>query len=137
MRLTIELNSFKDVGEAAFASVWLDTAMLRWSRESHELLDLPKWGIVVPATGETRLCDQSETAPHLIASLEKLDLDELAKSPHTHDFNEPPGPHDRSRGRALLHGCNETKTSVGKWRILFIDRETTTAEHSNFADDAG
>lgn len=98
MRLTLDLNSFKDFGEAAFASLWLDTELHRWSRESHELLDLPKWGILVSTTGETQLCDQSETDPVPIVSLEKLRLDRFSESPQAHESSEPPGPHDRSSG---------------------------------------
>ena len=139
MRLTLELKSFKDFGETAFASLWLDTRLWRWSRESHELLELPKWGIVVPAAGETHLCGQTESAPRVIACLENLNLDKLVSSTGTHDFNAPPGPHNQSRGRALLYELNneEKKPSEGRWRVLFIDRETTVAERSNFTDETG
>jgi len=135
MRLTLDLISF-DFDDAAFASLWLDTEMHRWSRESHELLNLPGWGVLVSVKGETRLCGQSETEPATIVRLEMLDLDQLSESTRTHERSEPPGTHDRSTGRALLYGADAGgKPSVGKWKILYIDHETTRAEHSYFADD--
>lgn len=42
MRTTLDLRSFDVFEETAFAFLWLDTELHRWSREIHELLDLPK-----------------------------------------------------------------------------------------------
>jgi uncharacterized protein DUF3564 len=84
MRITLDLRSFDDFDEAAFASLWLDTEMHRWSRESHEQLDLPKWGVVNLSPGETHLCGQTENDRIPLVRLEGLDLDyETTRAEHS------------------------------------------------------
>lgn len=136
MRVTLDLRSFDDFDEAAFASLWLDTEMHRWSRESHEQLDLPKWGVMNLSPGETHLCGQAENDRIPLVHLEGLDLDQPSELKPTHYCNRPRSPHEGASGRALMCGADAAKKpSVGRWSILYLDYETTRAEHSNFADD--
>jgi hypothetical protein len=135
MRITLDLHSFDNFGRAAFASLWLDTEMHRWSRESHELLDLPKWGLLQSTSGETHLCGQSETTPVVIVRLERLNLDQPSGPKRTRDRNRSIAPHEQASGRAVIYGADAgEKPSAGRWRILYLDHETTQAEHGNFAD---
>jgi hypothetical protein len=135
MRITLDIHSFDDFDKAAFASLWLDTPMRRWSREGHESLELPRWGILEWTPTETQLYGPSENEPELIVCLEKLDIYRIVAARQMDHCNLPPGLHGGASGRALLYDVKATnKPAVGRWRILYIDHETTQAEHSNFTD---
>jgi hypothetical protein len=136
MRITLDLYSFAHLSQAAYASLWLDTEMRRWSREGHELLELPKWGILELAPGVTLLCGETDNCP--IVALEKLDLYSSVQLQRTGGRHSDAGPHEGASGRALMYlSDEEKKPPIGKWRILCVDHETIRAEHSNFADDIG
>jgi hypothetical protein len=97
MRVTVDIYSFDNLGQAAYASLWLDTEMRRWSRESHDLLELPKWGILELAPGVTLVCGETDTC-HIV-TLEKLDLYSSFQLQRTGDRPgdaDPPGRGERS-----------------------------------------
>lgn len=134
MRVTVDIYSFDNLGQAAYASLWLDTEMRRWSRESHDLLELPKWGILELAPGVTLVCGETDTC-HIV-TLEKLDLYSSFQLQRTGDRPGDAGPQEGASGRALMYQRDdENKPSIGRWRILCVDHETIRAEHSIFADD--
>src|SRR5260370_2411448 len=105
MRVTLDIYSFDNLSQAAYASLWLDTEMRRWSRESHELLELPKWGILELAPGVTLVCGETDTCP--IVALEKLDLYSSVQLQRTGERHGDARPQEGASGRALMYQSDE------------------------------
>lgn len=121
MRLTIHLDTFDRINPMAFAILWLDKDMRRWSREGHHGLDLPKWGALRVDCGNTLVCGPHDSRPFCV--LEGLDL------------NTAGGPFEGETGRTQWC-ANEGRTLMsGHWHVQCVDTGCVNPESSIFAGD--
>ncbi|MEM5450693.1 MULTISPECIES: DUF3564 family protein [Paraburkholderia] len=118
MRLTILINGSDPAVNHEFALVWIDLDQKRWSRESHEGVDLPSWGDVRAGGDETVLCAPQTDAPLCI--MRGLSLNERQEVHSGHGDASWP---DNS-------ACRET---AWQWRLQAVDRKSVRAANSLFA----
>jgi hypothetical protein len=134
MRITIKLDAFDHASEAAFAVLWLDRELGRWSREAHDRLDLPPWGVWSCADGGLLLLDPETSQPVLM--LRGLTLGTPANIANASAVCEPA---ETQNGCAEYFECGANREAhapeSGHWHIQCIDRETTVAEHEVFSDE--
>jgi hypothetical protein len=118
MRLTILINGSDPAVNHEFALVWIDLDQQRWSRESHEGVDLPSWGEVRAEGDETVLCAPQTDAP--LCVMRGLSLSKRQEILLRH------GDASWSDNGA----CTET---AWQWRLQAVDRKSVCAANSLFA----
>jgi hypothetical protein len=118
MRLTILINGSDPSVNHDFALVWIDLDQQRWSRESHEGVDLPSWGDVRAHGDETVLCAPQNDTP--VCIMRGLGLN---KGPEI-------GSDQGDASWADHHARNATSW---QWRLQAIDRKSVHAANSLFA----
>ncbi|MFP6561361.1 DUF3564 domain-containing protein [Paraburkholderia sp. B3] len=118
MRLTILINGSDPTVNHDYAVLWLDTDQHRWSRESHDGIDLPEWGELRDTDGVTSLCAPLDTSP--LCTLRGLYVNRRQEISSAH-------------GDATW-SCETTHSPMeGQWRLQAVDRQTIRAEHALFA----
>ena len=116
MRLTVLING--PVVKHEFALVWIDLDEQRWSRESHEGVNLPSWGAVRANNGETVLCmPQSEVPLCIMRGLNLNKWQEICAGHGDASWSEN-------------GACN---ASTWQWRVQAVDRKSVRAANSLFA----
>ncbi|WP_277182929.1 DUF3564 family protein [Caballeronia sp. BR00000012568055] len=133
MRITLKLDAFSDAKTSDYAVIWLDQESGRWSRESHDGIELPSWGIWKPTENGTLLLPPD--AGTLLFLLRGLRL------------GASPGFADRRDSQAEQNGrvvClradmrNRSRLmSMGHWHVQCVDRDSIVAEHEIFSDEPG
>ena len=121
MRITVHIDTFDRVDPGAYAILWLDDALLEWSREAHANLPLPSWGRLQRRPSATLVCLPDGANP--IFELEGLEL-------HKHG-----GPFEGETGVAWWFARDGANPESGHWHVQCIDDQPTEAESSIFADD--
>ncbi|ACD20646.1 DUF3564 domain-containing protein [Paraburkholderia phytofirmans] len=119
MRLTVHLDTFDRAHPMAFAILWLDKDTRQWSREGHQGLDLPEWGMLHVDCGNTLVCGPDGSAP--VCVLEGLDL------------NDAEGPFEGETGRAQWCAERGRDLMSGHWHVQCIDTDQIAPEHGLFA----
>ena len=118
MRLTILINGPERVTNPDFALVWLDTLQQRWSRESHQGVDLPSWGEIRESNGQTVLCaPASERALCTISGLVVTRRQEISAT----------------QGQAIWPSSVPQTQRPDRWRLQAVDRGSICAADSLFA----
>jgi hypothetical protein len=118
MRLTILINGPDPTVNHDYAVLWLDIDQQRWSRESHDGVDLPAWGELHDTGGVTTLCAPSASEP--LCTLSGLHVDRRQQV-------------SKSEGDATW-SCEVSHAPMnGFWRLQAVDRQAIRAEHSLFA----
>lgn len=131
MRITIKLDAFDRVSDAAYAVIWLDTSCGRWSREGHDRIELPAWGTWQSATDGTLLLDPATHAPLFLFRGMRLDAAEDSRNV----IDSKKAEHGRVERFGIgPDGAALTKDS-GHWHVQCVDREATIAEHEIFSDE--
>lgn len=120
MRITLHLDTF-DNDPCAYAILWLDDKSLRWSREAHAGLTLPRWGLLRSEPDGTLISGPSGTRP--LSMLEGLSIGRHG------------GPLEGETGRACLYAIGSIVQASGHWHVQCVDNENTEPEFSVFADD--
>ena len=118
MRLTILINGSDPTVNHDYAVLWLDTDQHRWSRESHEGIDLPKWGEMRDTNGVTSLCAPLDSAP--LCTLSGLHVNRRQEISSSH-------------GDATWSCESSHERMEGKWRLQAVDRQAVQAENALFA----
>ena len=118
MRLTILINGPDPTVNHDYAVLWLDIEQQRWSRESHDGVDLPAWGELHDANGVTTLCAPSADQP--LCTLRGLHVDRRQQI-------------STAQGDATWSREQSHKPMSGYWRLQAVDRQPVHAEHSVFA----
>jgi hypothetical protein len=118
MRLTILINAPQPTANPDFALVWLDTLQQRWSRESHQGVDLPTWGEIQTSDGQTVLCAPASDQP--LCTISGLIVTGRQEISATH-------------GQAIWPSSVLQAQGPGHWRIQAVDRESICAADSLFA----
>jgi hypothetical protein len=121
MRVTVKLDTFDLAGPNAFAVLWLDRVTQRWSREGHESLDLPAWGVVRELPQGLAICDT--TGSRIIMMLGALGFEVCAPA----DVSEVQGP-------AGYFSTGSDASDTGHWRVQCIEREAIQAERDSFLE---
>jgi hypothetical protein len=119
MRLTILINGSDPTVNHDYAVLWLDTDEHRWSRESHQGIDLPAWGELHDAGNVTALCAPSEAEP--LCTLRGLHVDRKQRISAT-------------QGDAAWSSASARAQMTGYWRLQAVDRQHVLAEHRLFGD---
>lgn len=119
MRLTILINGPDPTVNHDYAVLWLDTEQQRWSRESHDGVDLPEWGELRDADGVTALCAPSTEEP--LCTLRGLHVDRRQQV-------------SKSQGDATWSRAASHAPMSGFWRLQAVDRQAIRAENSLFAE---
>ncbi|WP_322046451.1 DUF3564 family protein [Paraburkholderia sp. J67] len=118
MRLTILINHPERTTNSDFALVWVDTRQKRWSRESHQGVDLPSWGEIHESDGQIVLCAPASDRPLCtIGGLSVTRSQEI-------------GP---TRGEVIWPSNGAQARRPNYWRLQAVDRETICAADSLFA----
>jgi len=117
MRLTILINGSDPTVNHDYAVLWLDTDQHRWSRESHEGIDIPPWGEMHDADGVTTLCAPSNDAP--LCTLRGLHVDRKQGV-------------SAAQGSAAWSSAQAHTQTTGYWRLQAVDRQPVHAEHGVF-----
>ncbi|PLZ04152.1 hypothetical protein CY652_00225 [Burkholderia sp. WAC0059] len=120
MRLTILVNGPDQAAHHDYAVLWLDTEQQRWSRESHEGIDLPEWGELHDTGSLTTLCAPGEDEP--LCTLRGLHVD--------------PDPKRQFRSTAgdATWSCTPSHTlASGFWKLQAVDRMPVHAESALFS----
>lgn len=123
MRVTLHLDSFDRLAPGAWAIVWIDTEVGKWSREGHAGMALPQWGRYRSyrgAQGETCLV-AGEAGPEL-CTIEGLDLGAAG------------GPFEGEHGHAQWHG-DAHEPVQGDWHVQCVDETANVPEEGLFADE--
>lgn len=118
MRLTILINGSDPTVNHDYAVLWLDTDQRRWSRESHDGIDLPEWGELHDVDGVTSLCAPLEQEP--LCTLRGLHVNRRQEISSAH--GDATWASDRSRAQM-----------AGQWRLQAVDRQAVHAENALFA----
>ncbi|MGN6230422.1 MAG: DUF3564 family protein [Trinickia sp.] len=120
MRITLHLDTF-DTDPRAYAILWLDDGLLKWSREAHGGLTLPEWGPLRAEPSGTLICEPSGTRPLFL--LEGLQLGTQG------------GPFEGELG--LVRQCtpDSSNPTSGHWHVQCLDNENVAPECGLFADD--
>lgn len=118
MRLTILINGPDPTVNHDYAVLWLDIEQQRWSRESHDGIELPAWGELRDADGVTTLCAPSADTP--LCTLRGLHVD---RRQHV----------SKSQGDATWSREASHAPMSGFWRLQAVDRQAIRAEHELFA----
>jgi hypothetical protein len=118
MRLTILINGSDPTVNHDYAVLWLDTDQRRWSRESHDGINLPEWGELRDADGVTSLCAPRDDAP--LCTLRGLHVNRRQEISSAH-------------GDATWSCKSSHRPMQGQWRLQAVDRKVVRAEHSLFA----
>lgn len=118
MRLTILINGSDPTVNHDYAVLWLDTDQQRWSRESHDGIELPAWGELRDTGGVTALCAPSADEP--LCTLRGLHVDR-----HQHVTS--------SQGDAVWSCVPSRSPTAGFWRLQAVDRQPVKAEYALFA----
>ncbi|PFH20644.1 DUF3564 family protein [Burkholderia sp. JKS000303] len=121
MRITLHLDTFACDNPSAYAILWIDTAMRRWSREGHAGMDLPVWGTLVREGGATLM-----TGPDDAGALCWLD---------DFDLDAPSGPFEGQAGIARWLRDARQAPVPGAWRVQCVDDTAETPEHEIFTGD--
>lgn len=131
MRITIKLDAFDRVSDAAYAVIWLDTNCGRWSREGHDRVELPAWGTWQSATDGTLLLDPAAHAPvFLLRGMRPDSAEDLRNAIDTKKAE-----HGRVERFGIgPDGAARMKDS-GHWHVQCVDREATIAEHEIISDE--
>jgi hypothetical protein len=119
MRVTIKLDAFDHADSDAFAVLWLDRETQRWSREGHEALDLPTWGILRELPQGRAICDA--TRGRTLMMLQALAFEACAPQ----DVQE-------ARGPAEYFPTEGNAADTGHWHVQCVEREPIQAEHDSF-----
>jgi len=118
MRLTILINGPDPTVNHDYAVLWLDTDQRRWSRESHDGINLPAWGELHDQDGVTALCAPLEAAP--LCQLRGLHVNRRQEISASH-------------GDATW-ACEPSRGPMeGQWRLQAVDRMAVRAENALFA----
>jgi hypothetical protein len=118
MRLTILINGPDPTVNHDFALVWLDMEQKRWSRESHEGVDLPAWGEIRETDGELTLCAPEGELP--LCEIRGLSLTRRQEI-------------SAAQGQATWPtDASQTRMS-GYWRLQAVERGPINAEDALFA----
>jgi hypothetical protein len=118
MRLTILINGSDPTVNHDYAVLWLDTEQHRWSRESHQGIDIPPWGELRDVDGVTMLCAPSTDAP--LCTLRGLHVDRKQRV-------------SAAQGSAAWSSPKaRAPTTNGYWRLQAVDRQPVHAEHGVF-----
>ncbi|MFP3504824.1 DUF3564 family protein [Burkholderia sp. SIMBA_062] len=120
MRITLHLDTFACDNPSAYAILWIDTAMRRWSREGHAGMDLPAWGTLV-----------HEGSATLMKGSDNLDLCWL----DDFDLDAPSGPFEGQSGIARWLRDARQAPVPGTWRVQWVDVTAETPEHEVFTGD--
>ncbi|WP_043284238.1 DUF3564 family protein [Paraburkholderia oxyphila] len=120
MRLTILINSPERTANPHFALVWLDTRQKRWSRESHQGVDLPTWGEIQESDGQIVLCAPASDRP--LCTISGLIVTRRQEVSATHGQVIWPS--------SVLQAQTQTP---GYWRLQAVDRESICAADALFA----
>jgi len=118
MRLTILINGPDPTVNHDYAVLWLDTDQRRWSRESHDGIDLPEWGEMRDTDGVTALCAPLNESP--LCTLRGLHVNRRQEISTSHG--------DATWSCEASHAPME-----GQWRLQAVDRLAVHAEHALFA----
>lgn len=118
MRLTILINGPDPTVNHDYAVLWLDTDQQRWSRESHEGIDLPAWGEMRDSNGVTALCAPLDNSP--LCTLRGLHVNRRQEISSAHG--------DATWSCEISHAHME-----GQWRLQAVDRQAVHAENALFA----
>ncbi len=121
MRITVHLGQFDHVDPRAYAILWLDDALLEWSREAHFRLSLPSWGRLRTDAGITLVCGPDGVKP--VFALEGM------------AFGVDGGPFEGEAGIARWYADDSAKPESGHWIVQCVDDQQTLPESSVFADD--
>jgi len=118
MRLTILINGPERTANPEFALVWLDTLQQRWSRESHQGVDLPTWGEIQASDGQTVLCAPASDRP--LCTISGLIVTRRQEISAT-------------QGPAIWPSSVLQAQGTSHWRLQAVDRESICAADSLFA----
>ncbi|MEZ2354641.1 DUF3564 family protein [Caballeronia sp. RCC_10] len=130
MRITIKLDAFERAA-TAYAVLWLDVDSGRWSRESHDRIEIPSWGTWQTAVNGTLLTDRDTHAPLLL--LCGLELNASAASRLSLPLQET---HGGRADRLIVDENAATRPcDSGHWHIQCVDCEVIVAEHEIFSDE--
>jgi hypothetical protein len=120
MRLTILING--PVVKHEFALVWIDLDQQRWSRESHEGVNLPSWGAVRTDNGETVLCaPRSDTPLCIIRGLNVSKRQEIHSGHGDASWSD----------KGVSNGARSE--AAWQWRLQAVDHKSVRAANSLFA----
>jgi hypothetical protein len=114
MRLTIKIDRRDQAMQPSFAVLWLDTEEQLWSREAHQGIDLPTWGMVKDVEGAIALC--SADSGEAVCRLQGLSFDAIAPVAWS------------GRGKALL----ASQQAEGDWRLQAVETGTVQPETRGF-----
>ncbi|CAB3803958.1 hypothetical protein LMG28688_05878 [Paraburkholderia caffeinitolerans] len=118
MRLTILIKCPARTVNPDFALVWLDTREKRWSRESHQGVDLPAWGELQESDGQTVLCAPASDRP--LCTISGLSVTRRQEISAT-------------QGQAIWPSSVVQTQRPGHWRLQAVDHESIVAADSLFA----
>jgi hypothetical protein len=118
MRITTRLDY--PAKHDAFAVLWLDTDSCLWSREMHDGVDIPSWGLLRFEPGATLICDQH--APDPLCALIGLDVNDAAHLA------------EEQVGRAAWYGDPAPGLQPDRWHVRCIDATQTNAENGVFGE---
>lgn len=116
MRITVKLDQPTDPDR--FAVLWLDLETHHWSREMHNGIDIPSWGLLRAAQGATLICAPDSTDP--LCDFTGLDLE------------------DRTRliegqcGQVTWHGDSGLEVPRDHWHVQCVEFGSIEAENEVF-----
>jgi Protein of unknown function (DUF3564) len=116
MRITIKLDQPADPD--AFAVLWLDLESRHWSREMHNGVEIPSWGLMRAAPGATLICDPD--SPHPLCALTGLDLEDRTRLI------------EGQSGHVLWYCDSNLGARLDCWHVQCIESESTEAENEVF-----
>lgn len=121
MRVTLHFDSFDRLAPGAWAIVWIDTDVGKWSREGHAGMEVPQWGRYRSTQGGTCLIAGEDGAE--FCTIDGLDLT-AASGPFE-------GEHGRAQWRSGAHA-----PVYGDWHVQCVDETACVPEEGLFADEA-
>lgn len=116
MRITIKLDQPED--QDRFAVLWLDLELRHWSREMHSGVDIPSWGLLRTAPGETLMCDPDST--DALCALTGLDLENRARLV------------EGQFGHVVWYGDSNQEARLDRWHVQCIESGSIEAENEVF-----
>jgi hypothetical protein len=118
MRITTRLDYHAK--HDAFAVLWLDTDSCLWSREMHDGVDIPSWGLLRFEPGATLIFDQHGPIP--LCALIGLDGNDATRVA------------EDQVGHAVWYGDPAPGLQPDRWQVRCVDVTQTKAENGVFAE---
>jgi hypothetical protein len=118
MRLTVLINGPDPTVNHHFALIWIDLDEHRWSRESHQGVELPSWGDVYTEGCATVLSAPRAKSPLCIMQGLSVNRQQQVQS---------------SQGDASWSSNGTSDLTAWQWRLQAVERNAVRAEKAVFA----